>query len=422
MQTVLSIVVVIGVLIFFHELGHLLMAKRSGILCREFAIGFGPKLFSFRKNETLYTIRLLPLGGYVRMAGEDPEMVEIKTGHDVGLVLNEEGQVEKLIMKDRPDPEALLINVQKIDLEHELFIEGYDEDEELRRFEVHPQALFVANHQEVQIAPYDRQFASKSLGKRAATIFAGPLANFLLAFVFLVGLGLYNGVPVDEPQIGQVLPQTVADEVGLQEGDTVLMVEDEPIQSWDHLRQIIEKNPGRELTFIVDRQGEQLEVNVSPAARENELAEGGEQGFIGVSPPMDHSLTGSLQYGLTQTVEISTLIFQAVGMLMTGEVSIDEGLAGPVGIFDITGQAAQAGLSSLVFWAALLSINLAVFNLLPIPALDGGRLIFIALEAIRGRPIDPHKEGMVHFIGFAFLMLLVLLVTWNDIQRVFFNR
>lgn len=421
MMTAISIILVIGAIIFFHELGHLIMAKRAGILCREFAIGFGPKIFSFKKDETVYTIRLLPLGGYVRMAGEDPEVVDIKTGHDVGLILNDEGKVTKLVLNNKKEYQDMLtINVSKIDLLHELIIEGYDADEEKRSFSIHPQALMVHNRQEVQIAPYNRQFGSKTLGQRAAALFAGPFANFLLAFFLLFGYYLYSGIPSTVPQIGTVLEDSPAARAGLVSGDRILQVDQKPIQEWSDLLSIVTVNTGEEMLFTIDRSGVQEQVKITPDVVELEGTNGQTRGMIGVSPRYEKSFIGSLEAGFTTTIDYAKIIFTSLGIMITGGFSIDD-LAGPVGIIDMTGQVAQHGIPSLLRWTAILSVNIGILNLLPIPALDGGRLLFLAIEGVRGRPLDPHKEGVVHFVGFALLMLLVLVVTWNDIQRLFAN-
>src|SRR5690625_3182625 len=181
-----------GLLVFIHEFGHLIFAKRAGMLAREFAIGFGPKIFSFTKNETLYTIRLLPVGGYVRVAGEDPEIIELKPGHHIGLEFNEAGKVNKIIVNNKSKhPNARVIEVEHADLDHQLLIEGYeiDEHDEKLSFQVDEKAFFIMDEQETQIAPYDRQFASKSPGKRAMQLFAGPMMNFLLAIVIFIILG-----------------------------------------------------------------------------------------------------------------------------------------------------------------------------------------------------------------------------------------
>lgn len=164
MNTVIAFIIIFGTLVFFHELGHLLLAQRAGILCREFAIGFGPKIFSFKKNETVYTIRLLPVGGFVRMAGEDPEMIEVKPGYTVGLLFNKEDQVEKVIINQKEKyPDALVIEVETADLEHDMKITGYEQgkEDELSSFTVSETSFFIVDGEEVQIAPYNRQFGSK---------------------------------------------------------------------------------------------------------------------------------------------------------------------------------------------------------------------------------------------------------------------
>ncbi|KHE71890.1 site-2 protease family protein, partial [Halobacillus sp. BBL2006] len=162
MTTVIAFILMFGLLVFVHEWGHLIFAKRAGMLAREFAIGFGPKIFAFTRNETLYTIRLLPIGGYVRVAGEDPEIIELKAGHHIGLEFNNDGKVNRIIVNNKSKhPHARVIEVERADLDHRLTIEGYevDEDEKLF-FEVDPKAMFVMDEKETQIAPYDRQFAS----------------------------------------------------------------------------------------------------------------------------------------------------------------------------------------------------------------------------------------------------------------------
>ena len=207
MNTVIAFIIIFGALVFFHELGHLIFAKRAGILCREFAIGFGPKILSFKRDETVYTIRLLPLGGFVRMAGEDPEMIDVKPGQVIGLLFNNDEKVEKVIINNKEQyPDARVIEVEHADLEHEMVIKGYEsEDEErLHTFRVAEESYFIDDGDEVQIAPYSRQFASKTLGQRAMAIFAGPLMNFVLAFVIFVVLGISQGYAVDKPVLGEL--------------------------------------------------------------------------------------------------------------------------------------------------------------------------------------------------------------------------
>ncbi|MBZ5749905.1 MULTISPECIES: RIP metalloprotease RseP [Metabacillus] len=418
MNTVIAFVLIFGALVFFHELGHLVLANRAGILCREFAIGFGPKILSFKRNETVYTIRLLPIGGFVKMAGEDPEVIEVKPGHNVGLLFNKEGKVEKIILNNKEKyPNARIVEVENVDLEHNMFISGYEHGEEdfIKRFDVSETSYFVVDGQEIQLAPYNRQFQSKKVGQRIAAIAAGPLMNFILAFVILVVLGFIQGAPVDDPRLGQLTADGAAKEAGLQENDVIQTIEGQSTSSWGEVVEIIRENPEKELTFEVERAGQILSYEVVPKS-----AKLGEEtiGQIGAYNPVDKSFVSSFKYGFVETYTWAKEILIGFGKLITGQFSI-EMLSGPVGIYDMTDQVAQSGTLNLLRWAALLSINLGIVNLLPLPALDGGRLLFLFIEALRGKPIDRQKEGIVHFIGFSLLMLLMLVVTWNDIQRLF---
>lgn len=409
-----------GLLVFVHELGHLIFAKRAGMLAREFAIGFGPKIFVFMKNETLYTIRLLPIGGYVRVAGDDPEIVDIRPGHHIGLEFNDEGKVDKIIVNNKSKhPNARVIEVSFCDLDHRLKIEGYepgDDEGEKLCFDVDRKALFVMDETETQIAPYDRQFASKSVGQRAMQLFAGPMMNFLLAiFIFFI-LGVIQGVPSKEAFVGEIMPESPAEEAGFQSGDKIVLIDGKSIHSWEEFTTIVREHPCDELTMTVERDGmtEQLEV----VPKKVEIEEDMTIGQIGISALYEKSLMKSVQFGFTYTYEVSTLIFKSLGMLISGQYSLDM-LAGPVGIYDLTDQVVQTGFMNFLMWTAILSVNLGIVNLLPLPALDGGRLLFVGIEAVRGQPIDPQKEGLVHVIGFLLLMLLMIVVTWNDIQRLF---
>ncbi len=417
METVIAFIVIFGALVFFHELGHFIFAKRAGILCREFAIGFGPKVFSMKKGETTYTIRLLPLGGFVRMAGEDPEMIDVKRGQVVGLLFHEDGKVKKVIVNHKDEyPDAKIIEVERADFEHELYIEGYEGDDgRLQRFELSDPAYIVIDREEVQIAPYDRQFGSKTLGQRAMAIFAGPLMNFILALVIFILIGLLQGYPVDKPVIGELTEDGAARQAGLQQGDVVMSINGQPMSSWTDVVTIIRKSPEKPLQFQVNRNGQIIDLTVTP---EKKTIEGETIGLIGVYGPMEKSFVGAIKQGALETYYWTKEIIVGLGHLLTGKFSFDM-LSGPVGIAVSTHKVAQSGVYYLMKWGAILSINLGIINLLPLPALDGGRLTFFAIEALRGKPIDRQKEGIVHFIGFALLMLLMLVVTWNDIQKFF---
>ncbi|MBT2700026.1 RIP metalloprotease RseP [Bacillus sp. ISL-40] len=418
MTTVIAFIVIFGALVFFHELGHLIFAKRAGILCREFAIGFGPKVFSHKRAETTYTIRLLPIGGFVRMAGEDPEMIEIKPGYRIGLLFDKDEKVNKIILNNKEKfPNCRIVEVEYADIEKDLVIKGFpeDEDEVLKTFIIDPKAVIVENGIESQIAPIDRQFGSKTLGQRTMAIFAGPMMNFVLAFILFIIIAFIQGVPTNEPKLGEITPDGAAMAAGLKKGDLIQTINGSEISSWSDVVEVIRKNPNEKLDFSIRRDKKDLDITVTPIEK---TVEGKKIGLIGVYSPVEKSPIQAIKAGFTETYFWTKQIFVMVGKLVTGQFSIDA-LSGPVGIYQATDSVAKSGIYYLMKWAGILSINLGIMNLLPIPALDGGRLMFFAVEAVRGKPIDRQKEGMVHFIGFALLMLLMLVVTWNDIQRFF---
>lgn len=418
MTTVIAFIFMFGLLVSVHEWGHLIFAKRAGMLAREFAIGFGPKIFSTTKNETLYTVRLLPIGGYVRVAGDDPEIIELKPGHHIGLEFNDAGKVKQIIVNNKDKhPNAHLIEVESIDLDHELYIAGYEIGDEttVHRFDVDRNAFFIMDERETQIAPFDRQFASKTVGQRAMQLFAGPMMNFILAIVIFIILGLVQGVPTDRALIGEVEPDSPAEAAGLLAGDEVIAIEGNKIEKWTEFTATVQKSPEAALDFTILRDGKETDLTVTPKELQVEEETIGQ---VGVKLAFEKSFIGTFKYGFTQTYETTKLIITNLAMLVTGQLSLDM-LSGPVGIYDATDQVVQTGFMNFLMWTAMLSINLGIINLVPLPALDGGRLLFVGIEAVRGKPIDPQKEGFVHVIGFALLMLLMLVVTWNDIQRLF---
>src|SRR5690625_4178984 len=407
-----------GLLVSVHEWGHLIFAKRAGMLAREFAIGFGPKIFSFTRNETLYTIRLLPIGGYVRVAGDDPEIIELKPGHHIGLQFNEQGKVNEIIVNNKDKhPDAHLIEVESVDLDHLLFIDGYNigDEENLQRFHVDQKAFFIMDERETQIAPFDRQFASKTVGQRAMQLFAGPMMNFILAMVIFIILGLVQGVPSERALIGEIEPNSPAEQAGIEAGDEIIQVEGSSITTWQEFTSVIQESAGQEVDLVVKRNSHTESLTVTPKEVQIEDVKIGQ---VGEMLAYEKSFFKTFTHGFSQTYQTTKLILVNLFMLISGQLSIDM-LAGPVGIYDVTDQVVQTGFMNFLMWTAMLSINLGIINLVPLPALDGGRLMFVGIEAVRGKPIDPQKEGLVHVIGFALLMLLMIVVTWNDIQRLF---
>ncbi|MFJ8512912.1 RIP metalloprotease RseP [Lysinibacillus xylanilyticus] len=420
MQTAIAFILIFGLLVFFHEFGHFLFAKRAGIMVREFAIGMGPKIYGKTHGETIYTLRLLPIGGYVRMAGEDMDGTELQPGYRVGLIVDEDNVVKKIIFNqnNKQLPDLLFLEVERADLENELFVEGYDEEEKLVRYNVARDCILVENGKETLIAPYDRQFNAKTVGQRAMTIFAGPLFNFILAFFIYLLIGLINGVPTYEPIITEVVENDPAAQAGMLAGDKVVGIDGQVVEKWQDLAAIVQDHPGENITVTVDRNGQQVNLNM----KVKEIEQNGEKyGQIGVKyeSPREFNPLKAVVYGAQETYNMTAKIFELLGMLITGKFTIDA-LSGPVGIYKATEQVAQYGFMNLMNWAAMLSINLGIMNLLPLPALDGGRLLFFGFEALRGKPIDRQKEGLVHFVGIVLLMILMVVVTWNDIQRFFF--
>jgi len=409
----LQIVLMFFVLVSLHEFGHMFFAKRAGILVREFAIGFGPKLFSYKRGETRYTLRLLPIGGYARMAGEDPEILQVATGQTVGVRLRD-GKIAELYT-DRFErlPGLLIGEIEDFDLEERLFV-VLKVDGESHRFTVLPKAEVVSEGKETQIAPKDRQFGSKTVSQRFLAILAGPVMNVILAFVLFLIYAFAAGVPT-HIRLGTIEAGSPAAKADLKQGDVIHSVNGENIgANADRLVELIQKSAGEPVRLILSRGGEQIQKEVTPVKLGDSIRIGTALGYETRRAQPGEAISGAWKDMTFMTGQI------LIGFkkLVTGDFKMDD-LAGPVGTVKFTAEIASAGITPMVRWSALLSLYLAIFNLLPIPALDGSRLVFILLEALRGKPIDPNRESLVHFIGFAMLMLLMIAVTYNDILNLF---
>ncbi|MGA9290476.1 MAG: RIP metalloprotease RseP, partial [Anaerobacillus sp.] len=311
MNTVISIIIIFGALVFFHELGHLLLAKRAGILCREFAIGFGPKIFTIKKGETVYTIRLLPLGGFVRMAGEDPEMIELKPGQRVGLLFNSKNKVEKIVINQKSAyPNLKEVTVEEADLERDLYIKAYEgEDEPAVVYTIDEISHYVMDGSEFQIAPLDRQFGSKSLWDRFLAIFAGPVMNFLLAIVIFIALGLLQGTPTN--QVKQVVDGSPAEQAGMMNGDIITEINGTEITGWNKMTSIIQDNANNQLGFKVEREGEAVTLSITP--EKQDLTENQSVGRIGVAPEYRVNFLDSIVFGFSSTIDFAKAIFVGLG-------------------------------------------------------------------------------------------------------------
>lgn len=422
-KTILVFLLVFGIIVIVHEFGHFYFAKRAGILVREFSIGFGPKLFYHRKGETTYTVRLLPVGGYVRMAGYEEE-ADLRAGMPVSLFFNEENKVEKIDLQNKlQNVNSIPIEVTNFDLEEKLFIEGRIEGQadEVHSYSVTRTALLVEKDGTIlQIAPKDRQFQSASLINRMLTNFAGPLNNFILAIIAFSLLAFIQGyVPSSEALIGEVQEDTPAAEANVENGDRILSIDNTEIDSFNQMVTVVGQSPETEMLFTIEKQnGTIVEKNITPESVDD--GQGNQIGRIGVQTYLDRSLSSKITYGFTQSWQIISQIVVILGSFLTGGFSIDK-LGGPVAIFATSQNVAQAGLFGIISFIGYLSVNLGIMNLLPIPALDGGKLLLNIVEGIRRKPISEEKEGIITLIGVGFLLVLMLAVTWNDIQTFFLN-
>ncbi|OFK35208.1 RIP metalloprotease RseP [Staphylococcus sp. HMSC065C10] len=422
--TIVSFMIVFGVLVTVHEYGHMFFAKRAGIMCPEFAIGMGPKIFSFRKNETLYTIRLLPVGGYVRMAGDGLEEPPVEPGMNVKVKLNDKEEITHIILDDQHKFQKIeAIEVKQCDFKDDLYIEGITSyDNERHHFNIAEKAYFVENGSLIQIAPRHRQFAHKKPLPKFLTLFAGPLFNFILALILFITLAYFQGTPTTS--VGQLADNYPAQQAGLKSGDKIVQVGQYKTKSFDDIQSAANKIKDNKTTIKFERDNQTKTVDITPkkqVIKQTKL--NSETTYIlGFQPQKEHTLIKPIALGFDQFVSASTLIFKAVGTMIvsifTGQFSFDM-LNGPVGIYHNVDSVVKQGIIALTYYTALLSVNLGIMNLLPIPALDGGRILFVIYEAIFRRPVNKKAETIIIAAGAIFVLIIMVLVTWNDIQRYF---
>ena len=419
MQGIIAFIFIFGVIVVVHEFGHFYFAKKAGILVREFAIGMGPKIFAhIGKDGTAYTIRMLPLGGYVRMAGWGEDKTEIKTGTPVSLTLNEEGVVTRVNLSDKVlDNTSLPMNVTSFDFEEKLEITGLVLDES-KTFRVdHDATIIEEDGTEVRIAPLDVQYQNASIWGRLMTNFAGPLNNFILGILtFILFFFLQGGVP--DVTTNQV---TVADggalqAAGVETGARILEINGQAVSDYedvsDILAQVNEKaKEAPVLNLLVEEDGKEKTLQVTTIK---------DQGYfrLGVSPYLKTGFAETIIGGFQEAGATALLIVNALKNIIA---SFDvKQLGGPVAIYNVSSQAAEGGILPVLRLLAMLSINLGIFNLIPIPALDGGKILINLIEAIRRKPLKQETESYITLVGVAIMVILMLVVTWNDIMRVFF--
>lgn len=419
--TIITFILVFGILVLVHEYGHYYFAKRAGILVREFSIGMGPKIWWTRKNGTTYTVRLLPVGGYVRLAGSDDEDEdELRPGTPVTLQLNQDDQVVTINASSKATLfQGIPMQLVASDLVDGLWVKGYvnGDESELKTYPVNHDAMVVEhNGTVVQIAPRDVQFRSASLPARMMTNFAGPMNNFILSLLVFIILGFtLTGVPTNNNQIGKVNAGSVAAKAGLVAGDRITKVNSTKVANWAELATNLSSKPNQQVKLTYTHKGETKTTTVRPQA----VKQGKETvGQIGILEQQEKGIRARLMFGWQQFIQAGTLIFAVLGHMFTHGFSLND-LGGPVAIYAGTSQATALGVNGVLNFLALLSINLGIVNLLPIPALDGGKLLLNIIEAVIRRPIPEKAEGIVTMLGFMILLVLMILVTWNDIQRYF---
>lgn len=343
--TIVSFVFVFTVVALVHEFGHLYLAKRAGIRVHEFGLGFGPTLFSFKRNHTTYKINLLPVLGYVNIAGLETDLPQEKE------------------------------------------------------------------------TPENEKYYNKSTGAKFKAIFAGPLMNLILGFIVFSLVFSITGIPTGiSNELSAVSPGSQASKIGLQPGDKLEAINGKKFKNPADAIDLIHKSANKRLILSISRGSKIIQFSAVPEYHKRMKV-----GLIGFSLNPIYkkvSFLGAVIMGLQQTVGITSMIILLLGRLVTGQIALGD-LAGPVGIAQITGQYAHQGPISLLSFLAFLSVNVAVLNLLPLPALDGGRLFFLIVEFIRRKPINIEKENKIHQVGLFILLGFLAILTVNDLLRIF---
>ncbi|HUK06948.1 MAG TPA: RIP metalloprotease RseP [Stellaceae bacterium] len=353
---VLPFLIVLTVLVFVHELGHYLSARRNGVRVEVFSIGFGPELFGRTDRAgTRWRVSLIPLGGYIKMFG-DMDMSSVRTETPVDMT-----EEEKAV-----------------------------------------------------------SFHHKRLIQRTEIVAAGPIANFAFAIVVLAIFFMTAGQPFTPPDIGQVQPGSAAERAGLQPGDVITSVDGKPVERFEDIQQVVSANQGTPIDLTVRREGKELTVKVTPVVTDftdifGSMHHIGRIGVvhIGESRYVKRGPVEAVGQAIAETWNMSTSTLTAVGQMIIGTRTTDE-LGGPLRIAQMSGIVAQSKPSNLIWFMAVLSVNLGLINLFPIPVLDGGHLLFYSAEAIRGRPLGQRAQEYGFGLGLALVLILMVFATWND--------
>ena len=419
MLGILTFILVFGIIVVVHEFGHFYFAKKSGILVREFAIGMGPKIFAhIGKDGTAYTIRILPLGGYVRMAGWGDDTTEIKTGTPVSLTLTDDGKVKRINLSGKKlDQTALPMQVTQFDFEDKLFIKGLVLEEEKTFAVDHDATVVEADGTEVRIAPLDVQYQNATIWGKLITNFAGPMNNFILGVVvFWILIFMQGGIrDVDTNQF-HIMPQGALAKVGVPETAQITKIGSHEVSNWESLIQAVESETKDKtaptLDVTISENGSDKQVTVTPEESQGRY-------LLGVQPGIKSDFLSMFVGGFTTAADSALRILSALKNLIF-QPDLNK-LGGPVAIFKASSDAAKNGIENVLYFLAMISINIGIFNLIPIPALDGGKIVLNILEAIRRKPLKQEIETYVTLAGVVIMVVLMIAVTWNDIMRLFFR-
>ena len=346
MKTAILAVVMFLIMIFPHELGHFIAARKCDVQVNEFAFGMGPALWKKQKGETLYSIRLFPIGGFCAMEGEDgtEEEIDENTGEEIPKEYN------------------------------------------------------------------PRAFNNKKPWQKIIILAAGSFMNVVSAFLILTILVTYLGFSTTV--IDKVLEGSPAETAGIMAGDRIVSIDGNEISAWDQVSENIQASSGNEMTFVVKRDGQDMEFRLTPAFED-------ERGvyIMGAQCRVSHNVFKGIRSGATGTIRLFGVMFDSLRMLISGEATIKD-ISGPVGIVQMVDQTSNQGLWSYGFLVALICVNLAVINMLPLPALDGGRILIVLVCWITGKAVSPKIEGIIHAVGIVLLLGLAVLVTFSDIRKL----
>lgn len=432
MTTLLSFLVVLGILVFIHELGHFIIAKLSGVGVLKFSLGFGPKLIGIKRGETEYLISALPLGGYVKMVGESPgeeispeDKEKSFTNKPVSkrAAIVVAGSIMNLVLAFVLLPFIYLIGIQvPTYLEKEAIVGYVVKDEAADRAGLKNGDIIISiddnqikNWEELSNVIISNPNKSMNLKiKRDGEI---KEIKFATEASLQTGGGVAGFLPPMSPTVGGLNKGFPADVAGLQIGDTIISVAGIKINHWIELQQAIQGSKGEGQQIFIKRGSETFDVNMKPQWSDDIKAY-----VIGISPIQEtitrrYGPIGALIEGTKKMGELTIMTFVVIKKLFFGEISIKT-LGGPLMIAQVAGQAAETGLTAFLSLMAFLSLQLGILNLLPIPVLDGGYLVFFGIEAMRGKPLSEKVIMVAQQIGIALLVLLMVFVTYNDILRL----